>query len=58
MKFKFGIEFINALTRNRRPYNFSLREKNDSSINWDQLFGIKFGIIIPINRNNSETQKV
>ena len=52
VKFHIGTEFINAFTTIKRKYNFSTMEKFDQSLNLDQLVGIRFGIIIPINRNN------
>lgn len=52
VKFHIGTEFINAFTTIKRKYNFSTMEKFDQSLNLDQLIGVRFGIIIPINRNN------
>ena len=52
VKFHIGTEFINAFTTIKRKYNFSTMEKFDQSLNLDQLVGVRFGIIIPINRNN------
>ena len=52
VKFHIGTEFINAFTTIKRKYNFSTMEKFDQSLNLDQIVGIRFGIIIPINRNN------
>lgn len=52
MKFYIGTEFINAITKNNRPYNFGEMKENDFNLQLDQLLGIRFGIIIPINRNN------
>ncbi|MAX68080.1 MAG: hypothetical protein CMP60_00045 [Flavobacteriales bacterium] len=54
VKFNIGIELINAFTKNRRPYDFAAMEEYDNNLRIDQLIGIKFGIIIPINRNNEQ----
>lgn len=54
IKFYMGYEMINALTRNKRAYNFSEMHENQTNLNLDQLFGVRFGIIIPINRINEE----
>jgi len=54
VKFNIGVEFINAFTKNRRAYDFAAMEEYDNNWKKDQLIGVKFGIIIPINRNNEE----
>ena len=45
---------LNAFTQNRRVYNFGEMHENISNVKMDQLFGIRLGVIIPINRNNEE----
>ena len=52
IKFHVGLDLINALTVNRRLYNFSEMTTIDNRIKLDQLVSLRFGIIIPINRNN------
>lgn len=52
IKFYIGTELIYAFTKNKRPYNFGLMQQNSSTTRKDQLFGMHFGVIIPINRNN------
>ena len=47
-----GLEYINAFTKNRRTYDFELMQEYSKKLKMDQLFGIKAGLIIPINRNN------
>ncbi len=54
VKYNIGVEFINAFTKNRRSYDFAAMEEYDNNLKIDQLVGLKFGIIIPINRNNEE----
>ena len=54
IKYNIGLEFINALTKNKRTYDFSTMQEYDNNLRIDQLIGMKFGIIIPINRNNEE----
>ena len=54
MHFYLSAEIIHALTKNNRPYNFGNMEYNNDSYNIDKLFGLKFGIIIPINRRSEE----
>jgi hypothetical protein len=49
-----SVKFINAFTKNRRSYDFAAMEEYDNNLKKDQLLGVKFGIIIPINRNNEE----
>ena len=54
VNYHIGLEFLNAFTKNRRAYNFSNGTVIDNSLKIDQLIGLKFGIIIPIQRNNEE----
>ena len=55
-KFKIftGINYSLAFTKNRRAYNFSTSSFSENQIRFDQLLGVHFGIIIPINRRNNE----
>mgnify|MGYP001563148018 FL=1 len=55
-KFKIftGINYTLAFTKNRRTYDFSTTNISENQIRFDQLLGIHFGIIIPINRRNNE----
>lgn len=52
IKCHIGFEFINALTSNKRAYNFSEMEEIDNMKKLDQLLGFRLGVIIPINRDN------
>ncbi|MAO71947.1 MAG: hypothetical protein CMD02_05505 [Flavobacteriales bacterium] len=52
IKYHIGTEFINAFTTIKRRYNFAQMEEFDQSLKLDQIVGLRFGIIIPINRNN------
>lgn len=54
IKFHIGTEFINALTTIKRRYNFAQMNEFDQSLKLDQILGLRFGIIIPINRNNED----
>jgi len=54
VKYHIGVEFLNAFTTNKRPYHFSEMQETESGIMLDQLFSVKLGIVIPINRNNEE----
>lgn len=54
LQYHVGAEFINAFTKNRRSYNFSEMEEYSNDLKFDQLIGVKFGVIIPIYRNNEE----
>ena len=55
-KFKIftGINYSLAFTKNRRAYDFSTSSFSENQIRFDQLLGVHFGIIIPINRRNNE----
>ena len=55
-KFKIftGINYSLAFTKNRRTYDFSTSNVSENQIRLDQLLGIHFGIIIPINRRNND----
>ena len=55
-KFKIftGINYSLAFTKNRRAYDFSTSNVSENQIRFDQLLGVHFGIIIPINRRNNE----
>ena len=55
-KFKIftGINYNLAFTKNRRTYDFSTSNVSENQTRFDQLLGIHFGIIIPINRRNNE----
>ena len=52
IKYHIGTEFINAFTKIKRRYNFAQMEEFDQSLKLDQIVGLRFGVIIPINRNN------
>lgn len=52
VNYHLGVEFLNAFTKNQRAYNFSEGSEIDNSLKTDQIIGIKFGIIIPIQRSN------
>ena len=52
IKYHIGTEFINAFTKIKRRYNFAQMEEFDQSLKLDQIIGLRFGVIIPINRNN------
>lgn len=52
IKYHVGFEFINAFSSNKRAYNFSDMEEVENITKLDQLVGIRFGVIIPINRSN------
>ena len=54
IKLYLGSEFINAFTKNNRPYNFGEMELNNTDFKLEQIIGFNFGVIIPINRNNEE----
>ena len=49
-----AINMVVAYTKNRRPYLFDQEEYVSDKMNWDKLFGISVGIIVPINRKNEE----
>jgi len=49
-----GIELIYAFTKNRRTYLFNKMQYTDQTLRRDILLGIRTGIIIPINRRNTE----
>jgi len=52
IKYHIGTEFINAFTKIKRTYNFAQMEEFDQNLKLDQILGLRFGVIIPINRNN------
>jgi len=52
IKYHVGIEFINGFTSSKRAYNFSDMMEGENITKLDQLVGIRFGVIIPINRSN------
>ena len=54
IKIHLATDFIYALTKNRRAYSFSEMEEYNKDIRKEILFGLRFGVIIPINRNNPE----
>ena len=49
-----AINMVVAYTKNRRSYLFDQEEYVSDKMNWDKLFGICVGIIVPINRKNEE----
>ena len=54
LKVYTGFDYSLAFTKNRRAYNLSEMSINENKLRLDQLLGIHFGIIIPINRKNNE----
>tara|TARA_R110002049_G_scaffold16388_12_gene65370 strand:- start:8787 stop:9557 length:771 start_codon:yes stop_codon:yes gene_type:complete len=46
INFFVGIEGIQAITKNRRGYNYDLQQK-DNETRFDALYGVKFGWVIP-----------
>lgn len=49
-----GFNYTMAYTKNQRAYDFANNKYYSSKRTWDQLFGIKIEVIIPINRKNEE----
>lgn len=49
-----GINYAMAYTKVQRSYDFKNNLEYLDSRSWDQLLGLKFEIIIPINRDNDE----
>ena len=54
IKYHIGTEFINAFTTIKRRYDFAQMKEFDQSLKLDQLLGLRFGVIIPINRDNED----
>tara|TARA_B100000780_G_scaffold59917_1_gene38460 strand:- start:4585 stop:5316 length:732 start_codon:yes stop_codon:yes gene_type:complete len=54
LQFYTGLEYTLGFTKNIRPYNFNTLNYSNDSFRFDKLFGFKIGLIIPINRQNSE----
>ena len=53
-QFTTGISLVTAFTKIRRPYLIDQKTFSSKDLGIDQLFGIKAGFIIPINRSNKE----
>jgi hypothetical protein len=55
-KFKLftGIDYTLGFTKNRRVYDFNNMNITDQSMRYDKLLGFHIGLIIPINRKNTE----
>lgn len=49
-----GIDYTLAFTKNRRVYDFSDMNYTDKNMRYDLLLGFHVGLIIPINRKNTE----
>ena len=49
-----GIDYTLAFTKNRRAYDFSDMNYTDKNMRDDLLLGFHVGLIIPINRKNTE----
>lgn len=51
-----GLEYLKGFTRSRRELNYDTRTR-DTSLRNDILFGLKFGLIIPIHGRQAGTKK-
>ena len=49
-----GVNMTIAYTKNKRPYLFDKAAYTSNIGSWDNLLGINFGVIIPIQRKNEE----
>ena len=49
-----GIDYTLGFTKNRRTYDFNNMNITDQSMRYDKLLGFHIGLIIPINRKNTE----
>ena len=49
-----GIDYTLAFTKNRRTYDFNDMSYTENNTRHDQLLGLHVGLIIPINRKNTE----
>jgi len=49
-----GLDYTLGFTKNKRTYDFKSMSSINQSIRKDMLFGAHIGLIIPINRKNSE----
>ena len=49
-----GMNYTMAYTKTQRTYDFANSEYYPQSRKWDKLIGFNIGVIIPINRKNSE----
>ena len=48
------MNYTMAYTKTQRTYDFANSEYYPQSRKWDKLIGFNIGVIIPINRKNSE----
>jgi hypothetical protein len=53
LNFFFGMEFIEAFTKNRRTWNFDTNSASPGS-RFDMLYGFKAGLVIPVYRKQTE----
>lgn len=53
INFYLGIEGIQAITKNRRGYNYDLKEE-DNATRFDAMYGVKFGWIIPFYKRSTK----
>lgn len=53
INFYLGLDYITAFTKNRREFNYDTRSFDTKTYN-DQLIGLKFGWIIPLNKRRSQ----
>ncbi len=51
--FYIGAEFTQAITKNRRGYNFDTRQKDDKTY-FDQMYSIKAGFVIVFKKRSSD----
>ena len=49
-----GLNYTIAYTKIQRNYDFANNLKYPNKMNWDNFLGLKFEVIIPINRKNDE----
>ena len=54
LQFFTGLEYTLAFTKNKRNYNLSNMQNTSENLRYDQLMGLKIGLIIPISRKNTE----
>lgn len=53
INFYVGLEGIQAITKNRRGYNYDL-QKEDNAVRTDAIYGLKFGWIIPFYKRSTK----
>ena len=54
IQFTIGLNYQMAYTKQQRAYNYNTMQYNDNKLITDKILGTRIGIIVPLNKRNTE----